>query len=86
LRELPHGPVQVEDFQIVHGSPVDEDEYLVSLHEAREAFGFADGQSTKEREEKKRRTRNKLWKWRPVESMEGQNQASYARDVWVAGA
>ncbi len=42
LSQLPHGPVRVEDFQIVHGSPVDEDEYLVSLHEAREAFGFTE--------------------------------------------
>jgi predicted phosphodiesterase len=32
LRALPKGPVVVETFQILHGSPVDEDEYLVSAH------------------------------------------------------
>jgi predicted phosphodiesterase len=30
LRNLPKGPVDVNGFQILHGSPVDEDEYLVS--------------------------------------------------------
>src|SRR5215475_14590047 len=37
LRELPHGPVSVPDFpdiQLVHGSPNDEDEYVVSLGDA----------------------------------------------------
>jgi len=37
LRSLPHGPIQVEgltDAQFVHGSPVDEDDYLVSLRDA----------------------------------------------------
>jgi predicted phosphodiesterase len=37
LRALPHGPVQVPDFpgiQLVHGSPNDEDEYVVSLGDA----------------------------------------------------
>jgi len=28
LRDLPPGPVDVEDFEMVHGSPRDEDEYL----------------------------------------------------------
>ena len=34
LRGLPHGPVSLPDFpdvQLVHGSPNDEDEYVVSL-------------------------------------------------------
>lgn len=37
LRELPHGPVPLPDFpevQLVHGSPNDEDEYVVSLGDA----------------------------------------------------
>ena len=35
LRSLPPGPVQMEGFQIVHGSPRDEDEYIVGPGEAR---------------------------------------------------
>ena len=37
LRELPHGPAFLPDhphIQIVHGSPIDEDEYVVSLGDA----------------------------------------------------
>lgn len=30
LRDLPKGPLAVESFQILHGSPLDEDDYLVS--------------------------------------------------------
>ncbi|MCX6597525.1 MAG: metallophosphoesterase family protein [Acidobacteria bacterium] len=33
LRELPKGPVAVNGYQILHGSPVDEDEYLVAAQE-----------------------------------------------------
>ncbi len=29
LRGLPKGPLEVEDFQVLHGSPLDEDEYLI---------------------------------------------------------
>jgi predicted phosphodiesterase len=29
LRSLPRGPLEVEDFQLIHGSPLDEDEYLI---------------------------------------------------------
>ena len=39
LRSLPHGPIQIEQLtgvQFVHGSPVDEDEYVVSLRDALE--------------------------------------------------
>jgi predicted phosphodiesterase len=39
LRALPHGPMQIDDLpdvQFVHGSPVDEDEYLVTLQDALE--------------------------------------------------
>jgi diadenosine tetraphosphatase ApaH/serine/threonine PP2A family protein phosphatase len=37
LRSLPHGPVQIEELpavQFVHGSALDEDEYLVSVRDA----------------------------------------------------
>lgn len=34
LRDLPPGPVMVDEFQIVHGSPVDEDEYIFGPGEA----------------------------------------------------
>jgi predicted phosphodiesterase len=34
LRELPQGPVSVESFQLCHGSPLDEDEYILSAREA----------------------------------------------------
>ncbi len=37
LRDLPQGPIQLEelpDVQFVHGSPIDEDEYVVTLHDA----------------------------------------------------
>ncbi len=30
LRNLPRGPVAMDSFQVLHGSPLDEDEYLVS--------------------------------------------------------
>jgi len=39
LRALPHGPMQIDylpDVQFVHGSPVDEDEYVVTLQDALE--------------------------------------------------
>jgi predicted phosphodiesterase len=34
LRSLPAGPVQLEGFQIVHGSPLDEDEYVLGAGQA----------------------------------------------------
>lgn len=34
LRNLAKGPLAVNGFQILHGSPVDEDEYLVTVSEA----------------------------------------------------
>jgi diadenosine tetraphosphatase ApaH/serine/threonine PP2A family protein phosphatase len=39
-RALPHGPVVVDDFQVVHGSPFDEDEYVLAADEAGQAFGY----------------------------------------------
>jgi predicted phosphodiesterase len=43
IRELPMGPVTVDGkFQLIHGSPVDEDDYLVSAKEAADAFPYAE--------------------------------------------
>ena len=38
LQELPQGPQPVGGFQIVHGSPRDEDEYLFTVESAAESF------------------------------------------------
>jgi diadenosine tetraphosphatase ApaH/serine/threonine PP2A family protein phosphatase len=40
LRALPQGPLFLECCQVVHGSPVDEDEYLVSLVDADQARDY----------------------------------------------
>ena len=40
LRALPQGPLTVDDFAMVHGSPRHEDDYLVETHEAADAFSF----------------------------------------------
>jgi predicted phosphodiesterase len=40
LATLPRGPAVIEDFEIVHGSPIDEDEYLVAASDAGEAFAY----------------------------------------------
>jgi predicted phosphodiesterase len=34
VRDLPKGPIDVESFQLCHGSPLDEDEYVLSAREA----------------------------------------------------
>ncbi len=41
LETLPSGPRSVEDFQIVHGSPANEDEYVLTLGDAAEVFAHA---------------------------------------------
>jgi predicted phosphodiesterase len=41
LRDLPKGPVEVDDFAICHGSLQDEDEYVTSLSEAVGSFAHA---------------------------------------------
>jgi predicted phosphodiesterase len=38
---LPGGPLPVEGFNMVHGSPLNEDEYLINIPEAEEAFAYA---------------------------------------------
>lgn len=40
LRELPKGPRDVGGFQIAHGSPADEDEYLLNASDVRYAASF----------------------------------------------
>ncbi len=40
LRELPKGPAELENFAIVHGSPLDEDEYVVSVEDAKALAGY----------------------------------------------
>ena len=42
LRKLPKGPVSVKDFQLVHGSPLDEDEYLMQAGEVAQLAGYLD--------------------------------------------
>ena len=44
VRNLPMGPVTVEKFQLIHGSPVDEDDYLVNAVDAFGAFPYAESQ------------------------------------------
>jgi predicted phosphodiesterase len=39
-RNLPKGPLLVDQFELVHGSPFDEDEYLLAADEAGQAFNY----------------------------------------------
>lgn len=40
LRALPGGPLPWEDFALLHGSPLDEDEYVTTAQAAREALEY----------------------------------------------
>jgi predicted phosphodiesterase len=40
LRALPTGPLNVDGFQLIHGSPMDEDEYLITVSDARNVFQY----------------------------------------------
>lgn len=42
LRNLPKGPLPVADFQLLHGSPVDEDEYLLAPEEFQQVLAYLD--------------------------------------------
>src|SRR5205085_2298657 len=42
IRSLPRGPLPVDGYQIAHGSPLDEDEYLTGAIEAGQAFEYAE--------------------------------------------
>jgi predicted phosphodiesterase len=40
VRNLPRGPLTFEGFQMVHGSPLDEDEYILGVADAGLVFGY----------------------------------------------
>ena len=40
VRALPAGPIAVEGFQVAHGSPLDEDEYIIAPGDAGRVFGY----------------------------------------------
>jgi predicted phosphodiesterase len=40
IEALPRGPLNVESFEVVHGSPSDEDEYVIGAGEAGQAFSY----------------------------------------------
>jgi predicted phosphodiesterase len=40
IRNLPRGPLPLDDFQLVHGSPLDEDEYVLAAADAGLVFGY----------------------------------------------
>jgi predicted phosphodiesterase len=42
LRSLPKGPLALDGFQILHGSPVDEDEYLVTVTHIQQISNYVD--------------------------------------------
>jgi predicted phosphodiesterase len=46
LRDLPRGPERVDGFQILHGSPVDEDEYVVSEQDAAQIAPYLDSSTS----------------------------------------
>ena len=46
LRNLPRGPLRVEDYDLVHGSPVDEDDYLLTLSDVAPVRDFIGAQAT----------------------------------------
>jgi predicted phosphodiesterase len=46
LRALPRGPLRYEDFDLVHGSPGDEDEYLLAKDDALAVLPYLSAQAT----------------------------------------
>ena len=42
LRQLTPGPLKVDGFQLIHGSPLDEDEYVLTGTDARNVFEYLD--------------------------------------------
>jgi predicted phosphodiesterase len=46
IRNLPKGPLLFNGFQVVHGSPLDEDEYMLGAAEAVENFGYLEAPIT----------------------------------------
>ena len=46
LEKLPRGPLRYEDFDLVHGSPVDEDDYLITLADVAPLRGYLEASPT----------------------------------------
>lgn len=42
LRNLPRGPLRVDEFQLLHGSPLDEDEYIIDRLDASQLAPYLD--------------------------------------------
>ena len=40
VRNLPKGPISMDGFQIIHGSPLDEDEYMIAPTDAAQLFSY----------------------------------------------
>jgi predicted phosphodiesterase len=40
VRSLPRGPAFLDGFEVIHGSPYDEDDYMVAVDTAAEAFAY----------------------------------------------
>ncbi|MGA2592780.1 MAG: metallophosphoesterase family protein [Bryobacteraceae bacterium] len=40
IRNLPKGPLMFDGFQVVHGSPLDEDEYMLAAADAGQVFSY----------------------------------------------
>lgn len=40
LRDLPAGPLELDGFHLIHGSPLDEDEYVIGVREAAELSAY----------------------------------------------
>ncbi len=45
-RNLPKGPLLIANFELVHGSPYDEDEYVLAADEATQAFNYLERRLT----------------------------------------
>ena len=43
---LPKGPLWIEDFLIAHGSPMDEDDYIVDAGQAGQLYGYLESEVT----------------------------------------
>jgi predicted phosphodiesterase len=46
LRDLPQGPLPLGDFLVAHGSPLDEDEYVISPSDAANLFNYLESNLT----------------------------------------
>jgi len=46
LGSLQKGPIWADDFQLAHGSPMDEDDYVVEVEEAAQLYGYLDSAVT----------------------------------------